>query len=312
MIGSSVPMTALRQQIEFAAPTEGRVLIYGENGTGKELVARLLHLNSHRNEQPFIEVNCAAIPEDLIEAELFGAVKGAYTGSTETRKGRFEMADHGTLFLDEVGDMSIKTQAKVLRVLEEQSFYQVGSTKAIEVDVRVLAATNKNLEQEIEAGSFREDLFFRLNVIPFEVPPLRDRIEDIPELAEYFMADFCHRYGKRTKTIRSEALDKLKGYHWPGNVRELRNTVERLAIMVQNGEVRMEDLPSSILKQSPTDPRRKRTNLKWQAARREFERQFILDKLSENGGNISKTAEAIGIERTHLHRKLKAYKIKAK
>ncbi len=205
MIGDSVPMTALRQQIEFAAPTEGRILIYGENGTGKELVARLIHLNSRRRDQHFVEVNCAAIPEDLIESELFGSVKGAYTGATETRKGKFELADGGTLFLDEVGDMSLKTQAKVLRVLEEQRFEKVGSGQAVDVDVRVIAATNKNLEEEIEKGTFRQDLFFRLNVIPFEVPPLRDRREDIPALIEHFAEHFCKRYGKRHKALSEEA-----------------------------------------------------------------------------------------------------------
>ncbi|MDA2926277.1 sigma-54 dependent transcriptional regulator [Acidobacteria bacterium AH-259-G07] len=310
MIGSSVPMKALRQQTEYAAPTEGRILIYGENGTGKELVAKLLHLNSRRKDQPFIEVNCAAIPDDLIESELFGSVKGAYTGATESRKGKFELADQGTLFLDEVGDMSLKTQAKVLRVLEEQRFYPVGSNEAIEVDVRVIAATNKDLEQEIEKANFRQDLFFRLNVIPFEVPPLRDRKEDIPELVEYFMEDFCQRYGKRKKRIQTEAMSKLQCYQWPGNVRELKNTIERLAIMVPGQEVTLFDLPSSILKQS--QGARERNLQKWQGAREEFERQFILEKLVENEGNVSRTAAAIGMERTHLHRKLKAYNIKLK
>jgi len=310
MIGSSVPMKALRQQVDYAAPTEGRILIYGENGTGKELVARLLHLNSPRKKRPFIEVNCAAIPDDLIESELFGSVKGAYTGATESRKGKFLLADHGTLFLDEVGDMSLKTQAKVLRVLEEQRFYPVGSNEAIEVDVRVIAATNKNLEQEIEQGTFRQDLFFRLNVIPFEVPPLRERKEDVPELVAYFMENFCRRYGKPEKRIQSDPMKKLKSYHWPGNVRELKNTVERLAIMVPGEKVTVSDLPSSILREAPRTV--KGNSLKWQEAREAFERQFILDKLAENKGNISLTAASIGMERTHLHRKLKAYNIKVK
>ena len=310
MIGSSVPMKALRQQVGYAAPTEGRILIYGENGTGKELVARMLHLNSSRKDQAFVEVNCAAIPEDLIESELFGSVKGAYTGSTESRKGKFELADRGTLFLDEVGDMSLNTQAKVLRVLEEQRFYPVGSNQAIEVDVRVIAATNKDLEREIEEGNFREDLFFRLNVIPFEVPPLRERKEDIPELVDFFIEDFCHRYGKPKKQIHSEAMDKLNSYHWPGNVRELKNTAERLVIMVPGRKVTLLDLPSSILKYISRDE--KGTSQNWHKAREKFERQFILDKLVENNGNISRTATAIGMERTHLHRKLKAYKIKLK
>jgi two-component system nitrogen regulation response regulator NtrX len=310
MIGSSVPMKALRQQVEYAAPTEGRILIYGENGTGKELVAKLIHLNSPRKDQSFIEVNCAAIPEDLIESELFGSVKGAYTGSTESRKGKFGLADQGTLFLDEVADMSLKTQAKVLRVLEEQRFYPVGSHEAIAVDVRVIAATNKDLEREMEEEHFRQDLFFRLNVIPFEVPPLRERKEDISELVDYFMEDFCHRYGKRKKRIHSEAIKKLQAYDWPGNVRELKNTVERLVIMVQADKVTLFDLPSSILKS--TSRGKGSGAQKWQEAREEFERQFILGKLVENQGNISRTATAIGMERTHLHRKIKAYEIKVK
>jgi len=310
MIGSSVPMKALRQQIDYAAPTEGRILIYGENGTGKELVATLLHLNSPRKNQPFVEVNCAAIPEDLIESELFGSVKGAYTGATESRKGKFGLADRGTLFLDEVGDMSLKTQAKVLRVLEEQRFHPVGSNEAIEVDVRVIAATNKNLEQEIEKENFRQDLFFRLNVIPFEVPPLRERKEDIPELVDHFMKSFCRRYGKPKKRVRSQAMAKLESYHWPGNVRELKNTVERLAIMVPGKVVTLFDLPSSMIK--PSQDAKQGNSLNWQEAREKFERRFILNKLVENKGNISRTATAIGMERTHLHRKLKAYDIKVK
>lgn len=311
MIGSSVPMQALRQQIAYAAPTEGRILIYGENGTGKELVARLLHLDSPRRDKPFVEVNCAAIPDDLIESELFGSVKGAYTGATEDRKGKFELADGGTLFLDEVGDMSLKTQAKVLRVLEEQRFHPVGSNQAMEVNVRVIAATNKNLDEEIEKGTFREDLFFRLNVIPFEVPPLRDRREDIPELVDYFMESFCQRYGKRMKRITGETMDKLLSYHWPGNVRELKNTAERLVIMVPGEEVELFDLPTAVLRQGlKLETANDHQTL--QQAREEFERKFILEKLIEHGGNISRTAAAIGVERSHLHRKLKAYNIRVK
>lgn len=310
MIGSSIPMQALRQQIEYAAPTEGRILIYGENGTGKELVARLLHLNSPRRDQPFIEVNCAAIPDDLIESELFGTVKGAFTGATERRKGKFELADRGTLFLDEIGDMSLKTQSKVLRVLEEQRFYPVGSNEAVEVDTRVIAATNKNLELEMEKGNFRQDLFFRVNVIPFEVPPLRERREDIPDLVDFFLEQFGQRYGKREKRIQTPALQKLRSYYWPGNVRELKNTVERLIIMVSGEEVSLLDLPASILDENPTG--QVGFPGSWQEARREFERRFLVEKLVENDGNVSRTAEAIGMERTHLHRKLKSYNIKVK
>ncbi len=310
MIGDSVPMTALRQQIEYAAPTEGRILIFGENGTGKELVARLIHINSRRRDQQFVEVNCAAIPEDLIESELFGSVKGAYTGATETRKGKFELADGGTLFLDEVADMSLKTQAKVLRVLEEQRFEKVGSGHAVDVDVRVIAATNKNLDEEIEKGTFRQDLFFRLNVIPFEVPPLRDRKEDIPALIEHFAEHYCQRYGKRRKTIAEEAMERMLEYRWPGNVRELKNTVERLVIMVPGNVVKLSDLPTGIQRFQLREVRSVPKSL--QEARQEFERRFILDKLREFDGNISRTAAAIGMERTHLHRKLKAYKTEGK
>jgi len=307
MIGESVPMIALRQQIQYAAPTEGRILIFGENGTGKELVARLIHLGSPRREQPFVEVNCAAIPEDLIESELFGSEKGAYTGSTETRKGKFELGDGGTVFLDEVGDMSIKTQAKVLRVLEEQRFVRVGGSQPIEIDVRVIAATNKNLEDEIEKGNFREDLFFRLNVIPFEVPPLREKKEDIPLLVDYFMDHFCQRYGKPRKSISRQAMQRLLCYHWPGNVRELKNIVERLVIMVPTVKVELSDLPAALSKPNVREFRPPAQS--WQEAREDFERKFILEKLKEYDGNISRTAAAIGMERTHLHRKLKAYKI---
>lgn len=310
MIGESVPMLALRQQIEYAAPTEGRILIYGENGTGKELVARLIHLNSSRHDQPFVEVNCAAIPEDLIESELFGSEKGAYTGATETRKGKFELADYGTLFLDEVADMSLKTQAKVLRVLEEQRFVRVGGLQPIEVDVRVIAATNKNLELEIEKEAFREDLFFRLNVIPFEVPPLRERTEDIPLLVDHFMTHFCNRYGKPVKSLSEQASELLYQYRWPGNVRELKNIVERLVIMVPGSTVEVKDLPAAIRR--PGARAFRAVPQGWHEAREDFERKFILEKLDENGGNISKTAAAIGMERSHLHRKLRAYKIQAK
>jgi len=308
MIGNSVPMRALRKQIQYAAPTEGRILIYGENGTGKELVARLLHLQSGRNRQPFVEVNCAAIPDELIESELFGNIKGAFTGAVESRKGKFELADRGTLFLDEVGDMSLKTQAKVLRVLEEQRFSPVGSNEVIEVDVRVIAATNQDLEQKIEDGEFREDLFFRLNVIPFEVPPLKDRREDIPLLVEHFMEHFCRRYGRPAKVLSSETMEILCRHSWPGNVRELKNIVERLVIMLPQKEIRPVDLPSTLLKSPPEEDEGARSL--WQRAREDFERDFILRSLKENEGNISRTAAAIGMERTHLHRKLKSFNIK--
>src|SRR5438093_1744311 len=230
MVGESYAMRQLREQVAMAAPTNGRVLIYGENGTGKEVVARTIHALSRRRAGSFVEVNCAAIPEELIESELFGHVRGAFTGAVADRRGKFEVADGGTIFLDEIGDMSLKTQAKVLRVLQEQTMEPVGGTQTIKVDARVLAATNKDLQAEIRAGRFREDLYFRLNVIPIFVPPLRDRQEDIPLLADHFMAEFAREYGRRAKTFDSGARSTLQGYPWPGNVRELRNVIERLMI----------------------------------------------------------------------------------
>src|SRR5437762_1229541 len=232
MVGESASMRQLRDQVATAAPTNGRVLIYGENGTGKELVARRIHALSRRRAGPFVEVNCAAIPEELIESELFGHVRGAFTGAVADRRGKFEIADTGTIFLDEIADMSLKTQAKVLRVLQEQTMEPVGGTASVKVDARVLAATNKDLQTEIRGGRCREDLYFRLNVVPIFVPPLRDRQEDIPLLADHFMAEFAREYGRRVKSFESGARTVLQRYTWPGNVRELRNVIERLMIMV--------------------------------------------------------------------------------
>src|SRR5436189_5260006 len=243
MVGQSVAMRALRKQIAVVAPTDGRVLISGESGAGKELVARAIHAQSRRAAAPFIEINSAAIPEELIESELFGHVKGSFTGATAAKKGKFELADGATLFLDEVSDMSPGAQAKVLRVLEEQRFEAVGSNSPVTVDVRVLAATNKRLEEEIEKGTFRSDLFFRLNVIPFEVPPLRDRLEDVPLLVDHFNQRFANAYGRKPKRFDPEVLDLMQRYAWPGNVRELRNTIERVVIMHQNSRVSVRDLP---------------------------------------------------------------------
>src|SRR5207344_3012565 len=242
MVGESYVMAQLREQVAMAAPTNGRVLIYGENGTGKELVARSVHSLSRRRGGPFIEVNCAAIPEELIESELFGHVRGAFTGAVADRRGRFEAADGGTLFLDEIADMSLKTQAKVLRVLQEQTMEAVGGSARIKVDARVLAATNKDLQAEIRAGRFREDLYFRLNVIPIFVPPLRDRQEDVPLLADHFTADFAREYGRRVKGFDAGARSVLQHYPWPGNVRELRNVIERLMIMVPGDTIHASDL----------------------------------------------------------------------
>jgi two-component system, NtrC family, nitrogen regulation response regulator NtrX len=306
MIGDSVPMQALRQQIAFAAPTNGRVLIYGENGTGKELVAHLLHIQSLRGDGSFIEMNCAAIPEELIESELFGHVKGSFTGASEDKEGKFVQADGGTLFLDEVGDMSSKTQAKVLRVLEEQRFTPVGGNTSVKVDVRVIASTNKDLEREIELGNFREDLYYRLNVLPFQLPPLRDRREDISLLTTFFLDDFARKYGRKAPTLTKKTLEILENYPWPGNVRELRNIMERIVIMTPQAHIDIYDLPEPILQRTllaQGQEREQETSL--QDAKDRFEREFILQKLIEFKGNVSRAAQAIQIERSNLYRKIR-------
>ena len=304
ILGDSVPMKALRQQIALTAPTHGRVLIYGESGTGKELVARALHAQSARSSNPFVEVNCAAIPEELIESELFGHRKGSFTGASEDKTGKFQKADSGTLFLDEVGDMSLKTQSKVLRALEEQRVEPIGSGDMVAVDVRVIAATNKKLEDEIAHNSFREDLFYRLNVIPFTVPPLRDRIEDIPVLARHFLDEFNRAYGKKAKELSPAAVEVLMRYPWPGNVRELKNLIERLVIMCPAQEIAPQHLPPEIFRGVPRTVQQTFSTL--HEARSAYEREFILRKLEENQWNMTKTATAIGLERTHLYRKMKA------
>jgi two-component system nitrogen regulation response regulator NtrX len=305
MIGESVPMQALRQQIEFAAPTNGRVLLYGENGTGKELVVHLLHLRSQRRERPLIEMNCAAIPEELIESELFGHVKGSFTGASEDKEGKFAQADGGTLFLDEVGDMSSKTQAKVLRVLQEQSFTPVGGSSSMNVDVRVIASTNKDLEREIETGNFREDLYYRLNVIPFQIPPLRERREDIPLLMNHFLEDFARRYGRKPPILTRKAQEVLENYSWPGNVRELRNIMERLIIMHPHQRLDVFNLPETVLRRTVLAAVDRGDATSLQAARERFERDFILQKLAEHKGNITKAAQALAIERSNLYRKMR-------
>src|SRR6266542_942288 len=309
IIGESAGIRALCDQIATAAPTNGRVLIHGENGSGKELVARAIHINSVRRDGPFVEVNCAAIPEELIESELFGHEKGAFTGAVARRRGKFELADGGTLFLDEIGDMSLKTRAKVLRVLEEQTFERVGGKETIRVDVRVIAASNQNLQEQIAAGRFREDLFYRLSVIPIEVPPLRKRKEDIPVPVEHFIALFSAENGRRPKTISVEALAYFLAYEWPGNVRELRNMVERLVIMAPRDVIGPEDLPPPLRSREASasaDPQRDRT---LKEARESFERAYILGELRSYEWNMTRTAEKLGIERSHLYRKLKAYGI---
>ncbi|MBA3949372.1 MAG: sigma-54-dependent Fis family transcriptional regulator [Acidobacteria bacterium] len=310
MVGESYVMTQLREQVAMAAPTNGRVLIYGENGTGKELVARTIHGLSRRRAGPFIEVNCAAIPEELIESELFGHVKGAFTGAVADRRGRFEAADGGTLFLDEIADMSLKTQAKVLRALQEQVVEPVGRSTGVKVDVRVIAATNKDLTVEIRNGRFREDLYFRLNVIPIFVPPLRDRDTDIPRLAEHFIGEFAREYGRRAKTFDPSALALLAGYPWPGNVRELRNTIERLMIMVPGDVVTAADM--TFLEGSvPGDHAiaADEAIAPLHTARDRFERDYILRALAAQHGNISRTADVLGVERSNLYRKMRGFGI---
>jgi len=308
LIGESEPMQRLEHQIRSAAASHSRVLITGENGSGKEIVARTLHRHSPRADQPFIDVNCAAIPEELIESELFGHRKGAFTGAIDDRKGKFELADGGTLFLDEVGDMSLKTQAKVLRVLQEQTFQRVGGQQTIKVDVRVIAATNKNLEAEIVAGSFRSDLYYRLNVIPIEVPPLRARNSDVVLLAEHFLRRFAAETGQPKKKLSPGAAAKLKAYHWPGNVRELRNVAERLAILLPGDTIEAEDIHLGAPRAEPAPEIA--ANLPLKEAREQFEKQYILDRLREYAGNVSRTAESLGVERSNLYRKMDAYGIR--
>src|ERR1700685_1788174 len=304
IVGESVPMKALRQQIQLMAPTNGRVLIYGESGTGKELVAHAIHAQSLRKDAMFVEVNCAAIPEDLIESELFGHRAGAFSAATADKEGKFQKADGGTLFLDEVGDMSLKTQSKVLRTLDEGRFAPVGEEEPITVDARVIAATNKDLEDEISKGNFREDLFYRLNVIPFYVPPLRERKEDIPLLARHFLKDLSQTYSRRPKEISEDALDALARYSWPGNVRELRNLIERIVIMNPSvSKLERKHLPTLVYRESGRRTFGDFSSL--HEARAAYERDYILKKLDENQGSISRTAEVLGLERSHMYRKLK-------
>jgi two-component system nitrogen regulation response regulator NtrX len=312
MVGESYAMRQLREQVAMAAPTNGRVLIYGENGTGKELVARTVHALSRRRSATFVEVNCAAIPEELIESELFGHVRGAFTGAVADRRGKFEVADGGTIFLDEIGDMSLKTQAKVLRVLQEHTMEPVGGTSGIKVDARVLAATNKDLQAEIRAGNFREDLYFRLNVIPIFVPPLRERQEDIPLLADHFMAEFAREYGRRIKTFDPEATSLIQHYAWPGNVRELRNVIERLMIMAPGDSISSADLTflgQASFGHPPAADTSAAERVTLHEARDRFERELILRTLAEQQGNMSRTAETLGVERSNLYRKMRAFGI---
>ena len=304
IIGTSPAILKLKEQIDRVSPTDAWVLILGENGTGKELVARRIHKNSRRQEYPFVEVNCAAIPEELIESELFGHEKGAFTGATERKRGKFDLAHNGTLFLDEIGDMSMPTQAKILRILQEQRFERVGGAQTIQVDVRVLTATNKNLEHEIAEGRFRQDLYYRLNVIPLHVPRLIDRRDDIPELAEHFLKIFSPLKGGK-KTITDGAIKKLMQHDWPGNVRELKNIIERLVIMTPGNTITADHI-IPLGTRTTTEMDRIFDMQELKDARAEFEKIFIERKLGQCGNNISKTADLIGVERSNLHRKIKS------
>lgn len=312
LTGNSPLILHLREQIKRVAPTDASVLIRGGHGTGKELVAQTIHFLSDRHKRPMVEVNCAAIPEELIESELFGHEKGSFTGATEQRQGKFDQASGGTLFLDEIGDMSLKSQAKVLRILQEQKFERVGGSKTIHVDVRVLAATNKNLEEEIENDSFRADLYYRLNVVPLDVPSLCDRIEDIPLLVEDFLKQF-YKKGLGSREFSKDAIHLLQQHSWPGNVRELKNLVERLMIMSPDSIISEEDVTLFLGSKNGNlpaiSPSGQYQQFNYKEAKKHFERDYITHKLRENNGNISQTAEQIGIERSHLHKKVKSLNI---
>ena len=310
IIGESVAVKALRQQLKLMAGTNGRVLIYGESGVGKELVARAIHRSSQRADGPFVEVNCAAIPEDQIESELFGHRRTGLDGSLDHKIGKLQKAHGGTFFLDEVGDMSLKMQAKLLRALDEHRFEPVGAPHSIQVDARVIAATNKNLEREIERGNFREDLFYRLNVIPFTVPPLRDRAEDIPLLARHFLREYAVAYGRKPKELSDEAVEALRNYGWPGNVRELRNLMERLIILHPQARIEVRHLSLDAGRRQTTPKSDGFTSL--HAVKEAAEREYILRKLDETGGNVTRASELLGLERSNLYRKMKALGIAPK
>ena len=308
IIGTSQPMQEILAKIRQIAPTTGRVLITGESGTGKELIAYAIHNLSLRHEAAFVKVNCAAIPADLIESELFGHERGAFTGASSRRIGKFEQADGGTIFLDEIADMSPSTQAKVLRILEEQEFERVGSGQTIHVDVRVISATNKDLQEEIQGDNFREDLYYRLNVVPLHILPLRERVTDLPLLIDHFMSRFCRENQKPNMTIHENALGVLSGYNWPGNVRELRNMIERLVILCPREAIEVDDLPVELNRRD--NPSQISTETPLREAKNEFEHHFIRNCLETNDWNITETARQLGIERTNLHRKMRQYDIK--
>lgn len=310
MVGESIVMRALRKQISIVAPTDGRVLISGESGSGKELVARAIHGQSKRRNAPFVEINSAAIPEELVESELFGHAKGAFSGALKSKKGKFEVADGATLFLDEIGDMSPRVQAKMLRVLEEQRFEPVGSNTPVTVDVRVISATNQPLDGLIDNGQFRSDLFYRLNVIPFQVPPLRERREDIPVLVEHFNQKFSREYSKDPKQFTQDAIEALQDYEWIGNVRELKNTIERIVIMSAKVTVAADDLPEMESTYEPSAVSFRFPSFK--EATDAYQREFIIHKLAEFEGNVARAAENMGVDRTHLYRRMKNLGIQTK
>lgn len=306
LVGESPRWQAALKQIEKVAPTDSKVLITGESGAGKELLAYAIHQRSPRAREPFVKMNCAAIPEELSESELFGSEKGAFTGAVERREGKFMQADGGTLFLDEIGDMSLRVQTKVLRVLQDGEFQRVGGKETLKADVRIIAATNKNLREMVREGSFREDLYFRLNVFPIEAPPLRERPEDVALLAQHFIQRFCRRNNRRIPEVQPEVYAALKKYPWPGNVRELQNLVERLIILSENNRIGAENLPAYLLQAEfklPETPPGART---LGEVREEAERAYILHCLEHTGGNVTQAARLLGMERTNLHKKMKA------
>jgi len=314
IIGDSEAIRKLKKDIKLAAPSESRVMIFGENGTGKELAARAVHFNSRRKNKPFVKINCAALPKDLIESELFGYEKGAFTGAVSRKIGRIEEADTGTLFLDEVGDMSLDTQAKLLRVLEENEFVRLGGNNTIKFDIRIISATNKDLETEIKNGNFREDLYFRLKVIPITVPPLRERKEDIPVLVWHFSKVFAVKNGKRVKKFSDDALNLFKEYNWKGNVRELKNLVERTIIMVDKDVISSEDIRIMIPTATGTEITQNTGSVRdgddFKEIMDNFQKEVLIEKYNEFDGNISKMARSLKMDRANLHRKLKKYGIK--
>jgi len=310
LVGDSEPARLLREQIRIVAPTSASILILGESGTGKESVAHAVHRHSSRSDKPFITINCAAIPEELIESELFGHEKGAIPGATSQRKGKLDLADGGSLFVDEIGEMSLATQARLLRVIEEHLFERVGGGRSIDVDVRIMASTSRSLEEGVKGGTFREDLYYMLNVVPFDLLPLRERREDIPALIDHFLDQFCRREMRERKSMHPEAVEIMQGYDWPGNVRELKNIMERLVILSPGKTIGVEQLPDMIMAdrgEHKLDHALEIHSLR--EAREEFEREFIIQKLDENDWNITRTAEAIELERSNLHRKIRSYGI---